>query len=535
MKLDSVRVLPDLLDLAADEHGERWAFSQTARQSETHLSYEDLRAQAYRGAGYLVDRQSEGRELVLLLMESCPQWAASFFAILLAGRIVIPVPSNTPIENLQVVIHVAGVERMVVGPVTQSQGDALLAAGAAIEVISAERLFGAGVDRGLPHISPDDTALLAFTSGSTQMPRAVEVTHLNLISDLRSVLEVHHVDSDAVFLSMLPPAHLFELVVGMLGPLVCGAEIVQPTSLLPNRILATIKHKGVTHCLAVPALLDMLEKEIIEELADVGIVSAERRHQSLAEIVEVVRLRQSKHEWDETRAGLRQRIGEAFSSVMVGGAAIDPLWTELCSLAGLRLDVGYGLTEASPVVCIGLAGECPAGSVGKPVPGVEVRADARGEILVRGQNVMKGYFFDAESTREAIRENWLHTGDIGHLDEEGNVYIKGRVKEAMVTADGETVYPEDMEPYYWDVRFSEYCVAPLAGPDGNDVPVLVVVSSDPAATEDDLQDVFKALRNEAPVRYRVSRCIRVDESLPRTRLGKIRRRALAATLSTAGA
>jgi long-subunit acyl-CoA synthetase (AMP-forming) len=144
---------------------------------------------------------------------------------------------------------------------------------------------------------------------------------------------------------------------------------------------------------------------------------------------------------------------------------------------------------------------------------------------------MKGYFRDPAGTAQAIREGWLYTGDHGVLDENGFLFIKGRFKEVMVTAAGETIYPEEIEPYYQDEHFAESCVVPLLGADGNDVPTLVVHPLKPSLSEEELQAVFNELRAKAPARCRVSKCFTVKQPLPRTPIGKIKRRALAAALN----
>ncbi|HMF11103.1 MAG TPA: class I adenylate-forming enzyme family protein, partial [Gemmataceae bacterium] len=201
---------------------------------------------------------------------------------------------------------------------------------------------------------------------------------------------------------------------------------------------------------------------------------------------------------------------------------------------GLQLEVGYGLTEASPIVSAGLASECPPGSSGRPLPGVEVRIGDDREILIRGSNVMRGYYRDADSTAAALKDGWLHTGDHGRLDADGFLFVTGRLKEALVTAAGETLYPEDVEPYYASPLFAEHCVTGLPGPHGNDVPTLFVVPAAPDAGEKELRRALDDLRAAAPPRFRVAGMVRVDGPLPRTALGKVRRRFLAQQIQTRG-
>jgi long-chain acyl-CoA synthetase len=159
---------------------------------------------------------------------------------------------------------------------------------------------------------------------------------------------------------------------------------------------------------------------------------------------------------------------------------------------------------------------------------LQIQIAAQGEILVKGPSIMKGYFKDPQATRDALRDGWLQTGDRGRLDEAGFLFVEGRIKEAMVTGSGETIYPEDIEPWYEDPVFAEVCVAALPGPDGNDLPTLFAVPADEAVTGEQLEDVFKGLKASAPDRLKAHQCIRLDRPLPRTATGKVLRRLVAA-------
>jgi long-chain acyl-CoA synthetase len=214
---------------------------------------------------------------------------------------------------------------------------------------------------------------------------------------------------------------------------------------------------------------------------------------------------------------------------IVGGAAIDHAWTRVLAVVGIDLDVGYGLTEAGPVVAMGRASECPPGSVGRPLPGVEVRVSAADEVLVKTAAVMKGYAGDPSGTAEALADGWLRTGDRGRLDADGFLFITGRIKEAMVTSAGETIYPDDIEPWYRSPLFAEHAVVPLPDNDGNDRPTLIIVPASPVeGLQDGIGHAVAALRAAAPPRLRVTGFVVRHDPLPRTAVGKIRRHALAA-------
>jgi long-chain acyl-CoA synthetase len=511
--------LIDLLDHSAKLYSEAPALVPTRRSPGASFTYASLRDAARRGAASLAARGLDQGDRVLLALESQPEWGAAFFSILEAGLVAVPLPASTPPEALLAAAGHVGARAILSGTATQT-----IAAGLEDAVsLSTTELFAAEPIRADAALG-SELAVLAFTSGSTSRPRVVELTHANLLADLDSLLRVRSANPGDAFLSMLPPAHLFELVAGLLGPLASGARVVYPGTLLPSRIVEAMREEEITHAMAVPALVDALFEETLEELADSGVISAgAREHTPSAAAARIEEL--DALELQGRRAGLRERIGRSFRYLVVGGAALEPLWARMLTPLGIPVECGYGLTEAGPIVSVGYASECPVGSVGRPLPGIDVRVDEQGEILVRGGNVMRGYFGDPTTTARTLVDGWLRTGDTGRLSADGFLFVTGRIKEAMVTAAGETIYPDEIEPCYENALFEELCVAPMPGPDGNDRPTLFVVSN----TEDDgeLENLFIELRASAPPRCRVERMIRVPGPLPRTVSGKVRRRHLA--------
>ncbi len=271
----------------------------------------------------------------------------------------------------------------------------------------------------------------------------------------------------------------------------------------------------------MPSLVHELITQALEELREPDAIEADLHGGDPRRIAGALRS-------DEClRRRVREKIGGTLHTLIVGGAALDPAWAGVLSQLGIRLDVGYGLTETSPIVTVGFAGECPAGSSGRALPGVEVRVGRDDEILVRGPNVMRGYFKDPAASATVLQDGWLRTGDRGRLDEDGFLFVTGRIKEAMVTASGETIYPDEVESHYAHPLFDELCVAPVSAPDGNDIPVLFVVPKAQDFLDDRIRDAFDHLRAAAPARLRVSRMVRLEHPLPRTMSGKIRRRLVA--------
>jgi long-chain acyl-CoA synthetase len=514
---------------AAREFGARPALCVAEGGPPRFLSYAGLWQATQRGAQALVRAGLRPGDRVLLLAEPSPQWVAALFALLHARCIAVPVILETPVAALEAIAGHAGVSAVICSQRSRAmlqQSARLLAA----RPVAIETLFEPELVEVSAVAAPDpELALLAFTSGSTRMPLAVQLTHANLLADLAALRQVRRAGPEHGFLSMLPPAHLFELMGGILGPLSCGARIVFPGSRLPNRLVDCLREEHITHACCVPALLHCLYDEVMDELIERKLVDPARRGQTVEETARRFESEADEPTRDRIVNDVRARIGATLHTLVLGGAALDPAWDRLLRVLGIQLEVGYGLTEASPIVSLGLASTCPPGSVGHPLPGVDVCIDASGEIRVRGPTVTTGYFRNPEATLEALdHEGWLRTGDHGTLDAAGFLFIRGRLKEAIVTAAGETIYPEEAEGYYASPLFAESCVAGVPGPLGNDVPVLFVVPAEPAHLDADLEAEFRRLRGLAPARLRAERVVRLDAPLPRTALGKPRRRAIAA-------
>ncbi|MHC4953407.1 MAG: AMP-binding protein [Planctomycetota bacterium] len=458
MTIVDLVTLPDLLHASAE--------CFRARPVVGEMTYGELQAAVCLRAHELRHEFATGTPVVLD-GPAGPEWITEFFAIIEAGLVAVPL--------------LPGMDRARV-----------------------ERLVGnAPVEAG--------TALLVCTSASEIKPVIVRHTHASLLADHRALLAARRVDPGDTLLSVLPPAHLFELMAGLLGPIACGARIVHQGVPLPHRILARIRAESVCRVLLVPALFEMIVRALVDEKPSPAATLAAklRRHPDPRAL----------------RRTAREALGDAFDAFVVGGAALDPAWKEIAGLLGFRLEVGYGLTEAGPIVALGDAAELPVGSCGRPLPGIEVKVGGCGEILVRGPNVMAGYHGDRRATAAAFRNGWLRTGDRGRLDRDGCLYIDGRIKDAIVPSTGETFWPPEIEEHYASELFAEFCVAPRRAADGNDEAVLFVVPRD--GDHGTIEREFHRLRRAAPKRARVKRMRIVDGPFPRTVGGNVRRRDLA--------
>jgi long-chain acyl-CoA synthetase len=489
------------------------------------VTYRDLWTRIRSGAAVLRDCGLAPGARVVLVMDGSPDWAIALFSILEADLVAVPLPATTPAPLVSLATRHVGAAACITDAVNPpaAAGDGVLRFTPCD--LASTILVG---DRDTAH-DVTDVAVLVFTSGSTAQPRAVALTHANLVANLTALLQVRQPVTDEAMLSMLPPAHLYELVAGQLAPLAVGGRVVYAGTPMPNRLVDAMRSQGITYALAVPALLEALAREVIGRLVSDGRIDPACRTARPAELARMLG-DCSPPRRDRLRDDVRGHIGPTLRAIATGGAAVDPAWADVLTRVGITLEVGYGLTEAGPLVAMGSAAGMPSGSVGRPLPGVDICIDATGEILVRSSSVMPGYAGNPALTVEALAGGWLHTGDRGRLDEDGFLFVDGRLKEAIVTANGETLYPDEVEPYYVSPLFAESCVVPMPDEHGNDRATLLVVAAHPGADDTELGRAFAALRAAAPQRCRVPAMRRLHAPLPRTALGKIRRRALAESL-----
>jgi long-chain acyl-CoA synthetase len=349
----------------------------------------------------------------------------------LAKQFSIPDKEMQPLENLGREIQaLAGVdidERQIAR--AGAPPDAILPKGCELSVFSellSEKL-PAAVRR-----MPDDTAVILYTSGTTGRSKGAMLSHRNIVSNIENAIPQMGADHTMHTLSFLPINHVFEQVAGTLAPLSLGGTVSIAESI--KKIAQNLAEVQPTYFMGVPAVYRLLFNRIMKNISE----------KPLARTLFGMSLTRPL-----IAAKVRKKLG-CSPTFISGGAALDPEIALGMEKLGFTLHQGYGITETSPIISV----ECPnakkLGSVGRSIPGVEVRIDSPnqdgvGEILVRGDNVMQGYYRRPQATAEAIKDGWFHTGDLGRLDEEGLLYICGRLKNLIVTPNGKNVYPEEVE------------------------------------------------------------------------------------------
>ncbi|MBK6315966.1 MAG: AMP-binding protein [Blastocatellia bacterium] len=395
----------------------------------------------WRFARELQDRGIGHGDRVAIWGRNSPEWVAAFYGTLLRGAVAVPLDDAcAPDFAVRVANQVA--PRLLAGARGRSIGPD-------VPVIVLEDLDDvvrrhSDGPASAASVQPSDLAQIVFTSGTTAEPRGVLITHGNVLSNLEPLereiakyLKWERPFHTIRFLDLLPLSHVFGQFMGIYVPQLLGGEVHFTDSLNPSRIVETIRRERISVCVAVPRILHSLQS-MIEHAAESrgeldwlksALVAAEGQH--------------PLRKWWRFRRVHRQ-FGWKFWAFVAGGATLDPdvelFWRQL----GYAVVQGYGMTETASLVSVNHPFKMSRGSIGKVMPGQDVKLGPGGEIFVRGSNVTPGYWSSAGAS-ERVGDDWFPTGDIGELDAEGNLFFKGRKKTVIVTASGLGFYPEDLE------------------------------------------------------------------------------------------
>ena len=422
---------------------------------------------------------------VAIVSESRPEWLLSDLAVLTAGAVTVPIYPTLSASQARYILQDSGARLAIVStrlqldkvqevrhllPALESvvvmDPPAAIPAGSA-SVLSLEDVEGRGHGRMTSEwgaakgfrddaraLKPDDLATIIYTSGTTGEPKGVMLTHGNLVSNLRATADTLDLSQDDVALSFLPLSHGFERMVSYVY-LFCGVTIVFAESFdTVARDLARVRPTILT---GVPRVYEKLHARILETARSAGGSKAAifrwAVNAGLARAKAVLRggsagpLTSLKSAIGDrfVFSAIREKLGGRIRFVASGSAPLDASIMEFFHAIGIPIIEGYGLTETSPILTFNPVNALRVGTVGRAIPGVELRIADDGEILARGPNIMRGYFNKPEATADVLKDGWFHTGDIGQIDAQGYLAITDRKKDLLVTSGGKKIAPQPIE------------------------------------------------------------------------------------------
>jgi len=301
-------------------------------------------------------------------------------------------------------------------------------------------------------VRPEDLATIIYTSGTTGEPKGAMLTHHNIAFDLAACYELVTITSEDVSLSFLPLCHVFERMAGLYGMLRGGVTIAYAQSM--DTVATDVREVRPTIINGVPRFYEKVHARILARVQEAPAFRQRLFAWGMRHLEQGARAHFERRD-ERTLAmrladrliahTVREGMGGRLRICISGGAPLSPHTLEFFFALGITVIEGYGLTETSPVICLNPPGREKPGSVGPPIPGVEVKLGEQDEIITRGPHVMRGYFKDETATREALRDGWFHTGDIGRFDDDGYLYITDRLKDLIVLAGGKKVAPQPIE------------------------------------------------------------------------------------------
>lgn len=546
------------LQQTVERHSVETAFCVWEKSYWRSMSYGEIRHRAELLSSYLVESGLERGARVAILCESKPEWGVAFFTAVRAGGIALPLDGALSVDELEDILRdarpallLASASYLEKARELERRCAAHGQGGLTHEVIVLEDESVPGRFRsyrehkalaGVCDVAErrwDEVAVLTYTSGTTGTPKGVMTTFASLAFEVTTLHDVIEGERGETLVSILPLNHLLELTCGFLTALFAGSSICYVGSLFPEDVLRAMKEKRATRMVAVPLFFRMVKRQVERRLS-----SSSKATRALFWLLfhGLARL-PSQALRARLFAKLHRELGmTSLKCFLSGGAPLDDDTERFFRRVGLPIYQGFGLTETGPVISTNAPSAHKAGTVGRPLPGVEVRIAADGEILTRGPHVMAGYWQQPALTAELVDEDgWFATGDFGAFDDDGYLRVLGRKKNLIVLASGKKVQPEELELAFDDEpALAEVCIVGVRAVDAlkaghDEVACAAVPSAAWRAQYDDEAELRRATESEiqrvlagvAPFK-RPTVVVMTTEPLPRTATRKVKRDAVRA-------
>src|SRR5579862_6197002 len=508
-------------------HAGECAYRQRRGYRTESFAYGEVLDFARGFARLLEERGIAKGDRVMIWGENGAEWVIAFFGCVLRGVIVVPMDDGAAPDFAMRVFHQVGPKMLVASRVhlQECSGEQAVAAGFDLENLA--KAVATPSTTSDVAVAAEDILQIVFTSGTTADPKGVVITHGNVLAniaplerEMQAYLKYERLVHPLRFLNLLPLSHVFGQFLGMFLPPLLGGTVVFQSELSPSEVVSTIRRERVSVLVSVPRVLQSLKQKLERDLEDCGQVDAFRRRFANAK---------DKHflnRWWIFHV-IRRQFGWKFWAFISGGAALDGETEEFWGRLGYAVIQGYGLTETTSLISVNHPFRLGKGSIGRILPGREVKLAEDGEILVRGGGVATGYWDASGAHGVSDDQGWYRTGDVGALDEAGNLYFKGRKKEVIVTPGGTNVYPGDLEAVLRQQPEVKDCVVIGVERGGNAEPCAVVILRDGG----DLQAIVQRANESLAEHQRMRIWFEwPQEDFPRTNTQKPRRNVIAETV-----
>jgi len=479
-----------LLERTRREWGDKIAFQQKVRSKWTRYSHHDVYARSYELSAGLIDLGLRQGERVALVLENSIEWVCSYYAIVLAGGIAVPLyyelkPSEIAEMAAHTDAHIAIVSAKALPKVEQALADpaTIVVVGGAphaededeppdgfrrgprivpFEELGRDASPQAWAELRAREVHPDDIASIVFTSGTTGGMKGVMLTHRNVLANCRSIRRSIPFGERDRLIVVLPMHHAFPFTITAIVAPAVGGEVTFENDL--RRIRDRMAEVKPTLFCGVPALFELMYRNVVQRIEAEGRLESFERG---LRICETTKQRTGINIGRIVFRELHKRLGGRLRFMISGGAALNPQIARDFARIGIPILQGWGLTESAPVLSVQRWNprrfymsnyyEEHVGTVGPPLDGIEiglidvpekelyVHLHGEGELVARGENITPGYWQSEDATRAQKVDGWLRTGDVGYIDDEGNIWITGRSKYVIVLDSGEKVHPDEVE------------------------------------------------------------------------------------------
>jgi long-chain acyl-CoA synthetase len=447
-------------------------------RENARLTYRQFKEQALPLASALQNAELKNSTRAAVIMTNQSKWLISAYAIFFCGGVLVPLDYKlTAAEQLQLLAHSRAefliIEYHLWRAITQAEQFKNLAVRTVLvteaplnaDLAGAHRWedFRAATEPTFVPRKRNDPACIVYSSGTGGRPKGCVLTHENYLEQCVALTLLYPFWPGVRYLSILPTNHAIDFMVGFIGPFSCGATVVHLRTLRPEFIREAFTKYKITYMALVPMILKNLERGLRQRFADLPSGKRKILNALIATNRALTRRRPHLKISRTLLPQVHQAFGGELRALFVGGAFTEPETLQFFYDLGIPVGNGYGCTEAGTVITVNDLKPFRGDTVGKPLPGMEVKitnpgAEGIGEVTVRSRTLMSHYLDDPEMTAETIVNGWLLTGDLGCLDPSGHLQLFGRKKNMIVTEEGKNIYPEDVETYFAGLPVKEFCV-----------------------------------------------------------------------------
>src|ERR1051325_1843193 len=559
LDLDQYTCLGSALSAALDRWPNEICLIEADRDREkVRMTYSDFKEVALPFSRALQDAEFKAGDRAAIILTNQSKWLVSAYSVFYCGGVLVPLDYKlTPTEHLQLLAHSKArflvVEFHIWRAIMRTEGfkDHKVEKVLVTEAPPSADLGGAFrwedfKRKGEPNFilrKRDDTACIVYSSGTGGRPKGCVLTHENYLEQCKSLTAWYPFWPGVRYLSILPTNHAIDFMVGFIGPFVCGACVVHLRTLRPEFVRDAFVRYRITYVSLVPMIVKNLERGLRAKFDELPSWKRAILNTMIATNRLLTRSRPRVKLSRMLLPNIHRGFGGELLALITGGAFMEPSTMQFFYDLGIPVVNGYGLTEAGTALPLNDLKPFRADTVGKPLPGVELRIlspdeEGVGEVAVRSKTVMSHYLDDPELTLETIVEGWLLTGDLGRFERHGHLQLFGRKKNMIVTEGGKNIYPEDIENAFDGLAVKEYCVFAAnyvwkAKELGKEMLLLVLRLEQNQEFSSELEQEIQERNRRLPDFKRVGGYLIWDHDFPRTASMKIKRVVLAEGIAKA--